>query len=713
MDEFASEKHEIRFLYSRGEKMMEKTDYQNKIFMNPPPSTRINPIIHAWPDQTRTDLMDAIKEYGFGGVVTNVSWDQEFMENPLNLEDFGRIMEELEAREMRFWIYDEKGYPSGYAGGKTLEGHPELEAKGFYMRRYAAYEPRQISFQLDGESDKIIWAAKYPLDTSTMHESFLIIDRMEPVAFDPDHLECDLKEKEALFVFCVKPAYEGSHCTHNVFSFSRYINIMDPRAVRRFIDLAFEPLLAAFPDAYIRCGGVFTDEPSLQVGYARDYEVWPYALAPWVDGLVEAFENEYGFSILPYLPYLFEGKSNAYPIRIRFYKLVGKLIAAAYSGQLSAWCEAHGSRFSGHYLGEESMTSHVKDYGDNLEVMKAASYPGIDVLCCYPEVYQYNTAKHAQMVARKKGTNGLMAEICPFYNKEVFQKDPIENMTGVIGLLYLSGVRVVHSYFAADYSAYDPIKFANRKGYMNREEARQFNEYTGRLGVMLDGIMNDCNTFVYYGIEDVQAKMRPDHTAFGGPETEADRSTIMITKRVYEAGFDFYYADKDDLVDAEASLIDGLPLISGCVVKTVIVPALDVIYEETFQALLKLQSAGVSVYFLDKLPSYGAKSALSPSDWTAFFQPSSTEKIITHLRSTEDRFTATAEGTMLIKARFLRNGHELYFVDNNSRHGADVTLEHVEADLATLYNPVTGEIKKIRMGEPVFIPSFRGVFIEF
>ncbi len=683
-----------------------------KQFQNPALRYRVNPMTHGWPED-RATYMQALKDYGFGGVVTNVRHADGFCANPDNLADFQKLIGELEDNDLKFWIYDENGYPSGYAGGETLIGHPELEAKGFYMRRRVAYSPRHTTFRLDEESDKIVWAAKYPLATPEMHESFLETDRMQPVPFTQDTVECDLGEKEALFIFCVKPAYEGSHCTHNVCSYSRYINVLDPRAVRRFIDLCFEPIVQAVPDAYEKATAVFTDEPSLQVGYARDYEVWPYALAPWVDGLFEAFEDEYGFSLLPYLPYLFEGRpQDAYAVRVKFYKLIGKLVAKAYSGQLAAWCEAHGCKFSGHYLGEESMVSHVKDYGDNLEVMKAASYPGIDVLACYPEIYSYNTAKHAQMVARKKGTNGMMVEICPFSDVETFKKDPVENMTGVMGLLYLGGVRVTHSYFSADYSDYAP-QFQNLTGYLKQDDANRFNAYVGRLGYMLDGIMNDCSTFVYYGVEDVQAKMQPAYSAFSGPETEADRSTIRLTRTIYEAGYDFSYADRDDLADAARSLADGAPTLSGCAVKTVLVPALDVMYDESLEALAALQKAGVTVLFLDKLPRYGTELTSRTAALTAQFRPCQLEDMLTHLAERGDPFTAEAEGVMLIKARYNRDGKEMYLIDNNTRAAADVLLNHTEKPTATLYNPVDGSIQPVRMGERVRIPSFRGVFVVF
>ena len=125
----------------------------------------------------------------------------------------------------------------------------------------------------------------------------------------------------------MKPAYEGSHLTHNVSSHRRYINIMDKQAVKRFIDVAYNPIAERAPEVYKNAEAVFTDEPSLQSDYVAGYETWPYALIPWVEGLPEMFEQEYGHSLLPVLPRLFEATEKSYPTRVKFYRLVGKLIA--------------------------------------------------------------------------------------------------------------------------------------------------------------------------------------------------------------------------------------------------------------------------------------------------------------------------------------------------------------------------------------------------
>jgi len=667
---------------------------------------RVNPIMHAWPEN-RTVLMDAIRDFGFGGVVTNPSYANWYDGYRDNARDFSNILHELDERGLTYWIYDEKGYPSGYAGGETLVGHPELEAKGFYMRRMVAYEARHVTFHLDDESDRIVWAAKYDLDTPGMHESFLNYGTMTPVPFAEDFVETDLKEKQAFFVFCVKSAYEGSHCTRNVSSYSRYVNIMDPRATERFIELMLEPIAAGTPDAFRRAKGVFTDEPSLQVGYARPYESWPYALAPFVDGIFEEYRSEYGEEIYPYLPLLFEGLTDAYPVRVNFYRLVGKLIARAYSGQLSAWCRAHGGRFSGHYLGEETVVSHVKDYGSNIEVIKQADYPGLDMLSCYPEIFCYNTVKHPQMVARKKGTDGMMVEICPFDRVEEFNKAPVDNMTGMMGILYMGGARVTHSYFSSDFREYDPERLPGNRGTMSRDEAREFNRYVGRLGIMLSGLTNDTHTFVYYGVEDVSAKMVPQTTAFSGAETALDRSAIPLTKAILESGHDFYYADRDDLTEAERT-----GSISGHRVDTVILPAMDVLYDESYRALKTLADRGVKVLFLDKIPPMGTSLPVERPERDDF-KAVSTEEILAVLEERDSELTVHVEGAVILKAKFRKEGHDLWMFVNHERRPVTFSVTHKTQKRATLYDVETGTQREIDLSEAIGLGLFRTCFLYF
>ena len=62
-------------------------------------------------------------------MVTNVAFD-DYMANETKWNAFIRGVDAAKTLGMSLWLYDECGYPSGAAGGLTLRGHPEYEARG-------------------------------------------------------------------------------------------------------------------------------------------------------------------------------------------------------------------------------------------------------------------------------------------------------------------------------------------------------------------------------------------------------------------------------------------------------------------------------------------------------------------------------------------------------------------------------------------------------
>lgn len=729
-------------------------------FKTPEKKYRMKTIVHGWPKQEEV-LMEAVREFGYGGVATNPSQENGYTSNLENLKDFDKTLKNLREKDLGYWIYDEKGYPSGYAGGLALEDHPELEAKGFYMIRRLAIKPKHSTFHLDDESDKIIWAAKYPVDHSVMNASTIEYEKMEPVPFTDTFCECDLKENEAFFIFCVKSAYEGTHLTHNVCSRSRYINIMDEKAVRRFLDVCYEPIAKTSPEAYENAEAVFTDEPSLMVTYIQGDEVWPYAMAPWKEGLFEDFEKEYGYSLLPYLPQIFEGRESSYTTRVHFYDLIGKLVAKAYVTQISQWCHEHGTRFSGHYLAEESLRFHVLYYGSYLEVLKATDYAGVDVLAAYPKIYHYNTTRFAQMASRKRGTNGIMTELCPFIDIPYFEKEPVRYATGILNLLYLGGCRCINSYFSSDFASYNPEVLKDYKGYMSQEQAKWVNDYVGRIGYVLDGVQNDCGTFVYYAIEDAQAKTRPQHCAQESADCDTDRSLLSVTRKIYEAGHDYLFADREDLVNAARSLTaaddqseksgceenakgsllggnsnrDDTPTISGIKVKNIILPAMDEIWSDTWEALEILKKHGVNVMFANKIPSnrvgerprfewynFREESIRGPKcTETELFKAMKEDEILGALEAQDKELKLNAqlvnddieEKCMLLQARFRKDNKTIYFVVNNSEEDVTLQWEFEGKDSVEIWDPSDGSSKSVERGQSVELISYRGKFFVF
>ena len=103
-------------------------------FANPPSESRILKIIHSWPDEPKVqdELIARLQRQGFGGVVCNVGF-ADYLESDAKWEAFARAVKAAKQAGMGMWLYDERGYPSGNAGGLVLRNHPEWEARGLLI----------------------------------------------------------------------------------------------------------------------------------------------------------------------------------------------------------------------------------------------------------------------------------------------------------------------------------------------------------------------------------------------------------------------------------------------------------------------------------------------------------------------------------------------------------------------------------------------------
>jgi hypothetical protein len=71
--------------------------------------------------------LDTMKSLGFRAVTVQygAGSDRAYL-SPEYMTFFRQFVEEAKKRDMRVWIVDDAGYPSGFAGGKFTTEHPEL-----------------------------------------------------------------------------------------------------------------------------------------------------------------------------------------------------------------------------------------------------------------------------------------------------------------------------------------------------------------------------------------------------------------------------------------------------------------------------------------------------------------------------------------------------------------------------------------------------------
>lgn len=149
-----------------------------------------------------------------------------------------------------------------------------------------------------------------------------------------------------------------------------YVDLLDPDVTQEFIRSTHDRYKREFSNYFgTVIKGIFTDEPQL------DNAGFPYS-----DTLPEAFEKQYGYSLLPSLYMLFEDTEGAEKFRYDYFSLVNRLFTQNFTGALAKWCSENGLLLTGHFPCEEDLSYQTSVTGGVMTHYPIMSMPGIDHL---------------------------------------------------------------------------------------------------------------------------------------------------------------------------------------------------------------------------------------------------------------------------------------------------------------------------------------------
>ncbi len=257
----------------------------------PPADARIIKIIHSWPDkpEAQDQLLSRLRAQGFGGVVCNVSFDQ-YLESEAKWQAFIRGVEETKKAGMAMWLYDERGYPSGNAGGITMREHPEWEAQGLLINDT---ESKGGAVKLEVPPGKLFLAAAFPVKDGNIE-----LARRRDLAGEVKGGKLEWQAPEGQWrVMAVTEhrLYEGTHAEANLHEHIPYVDLLRPEPTARFLEVthqAYAKRLGNDLGKYFL--GTFTDEPSLMSFFLR---AMPYRPLPWAANLPVEFKKRRGYAL--------------------------------------------------------------------------------------------------------------------------------------------------------------------------------------------------------------------------------------------------------------------------------------------------------------------------------------------------------------------------------------------------------------------------------
>ena len=344
--------------------------------------------------------LDTMKSLGFravtvqagGGMTTTYLTPEYFV-------FFKKFAEEAKKRDMKVWIVDEIGYPSGFAGGMFTKSKTELRMQGLDISQripvkagatlsqaVAANAVAALAVSASGErvpvaitGNKITWTAPAGSDYT-----------VEVIGHE----------------FRTAPTRSDANPTRAKDTSNSIEDYMNPDATAAYIKVTHQGYYDAMPELFgSTILGFRGDEPDYSIGGL-----------PWTDKFFDTFQQVKGYDIRPYLGALLmptggggrgrggaaaaavgQPTAGAAPaarpapspvnlssaeVRARgdYYDVFSQMFRDGFFKPLGLWAAAHGVEYQVHLNHEEAEMQLVRSEGDFERDMKYLEQPGIDAI---------------------------------------------------------------------------------------------------------------------------------------------------------------------------------------------------------------------------------------------------------------------------------------------------------------------------------------------
>lgn len=583
------------------------SDLQEHVFAtddsgNPPARFRILKIVHGLPEQPEEQdkLLGKLKVQGFGGIVTNVSF-KDYLQSEVRWQSFVRGIHEAKKAGMALWLYDERGYPSGNAGGLTMRDHPEWEARGLLI---ADQVVGRGPVTLEVPPGQVKRAAAFPI-----RDGLIDLDKGVDLSGQGQNgkLTWDAPDgKWHVMLFTEDRIYEGTHAAVSLADKLPYINLLQPEPTARFLEVTH--------DAYARRLGndlgqwfiaTFTDEPSLMSVFLRPQ---PYRVLPWAPNLAEQFQKRRGYALEPLLPALVaDAGPRGARTRYDFWLTVGELVSENFFGQIRDWCRQHHVPSGGHLLAEESLLAHVGFYGDFFRCVRCLDAPSIDCLTSIPKEVPWYIARLISSAGELEGRPDTMCETSDHSQRYRPQGDtrPIRIVTedeirGTCNRLIVNGITTITSY----YSFKD----------LSNEQLRRLNLWIGHCCAMLYGGHQVTDVALVYPIESLWSKYAPSRHSHQNVPAEGHQVAKLYRQtadQLFTGARDFTFIDSRTLAEAQAA--DGVLRYRDLQWRVVVLPGVDTLPMAAWENLARFWRTGGMVVAVGSLPANSPSEFPSPA----------------------------------------------------------------------------------------------------
>jgi len=537
-------------------------------------------------EQVRRDL-DTLHGLGFRAVAVQAGFGMPFAYlSPGYFAFFRSFVDEAKKRDMRLWIVDDAGYPSGFAGGKFSALTPELRmqalevwqkipvAVGTTLRMdlpatvvsAAAVDQSGMAIPVPLNANRLEWTA--PAGTWTL----LLVDHEYRTS--PTRSDTNMQR--------VKDTSQSLE------------DYLDPAATQQYLSFTHEQYKKS----------VGSEFGKTILGFRGDEPDYSISGLPWTAKFFERFVALKGYDVQPYAALFVQNPSRRDPgiaihlteeqsrIKADYYDVFSQMFAAGFFDPLAEWCTANHLQYQIHLNHEEMEMDLVRSEGSFFRDMRKVQVPGIDVI--WHQIWKDTISDFPRLASSTAHLYGRPQTFTESF--AAYRPDPdVEMARYILNEQFVRGVNLVETmYFPATSTGPKPPP-----SYMGEAGFPQLLTYVRRMSYLMTVGRPDASVVL----------LLPTSSLWLGRQ-DADAEFVSAERLLSEHQVDFDVVDEDALARELKALPGEFETRSGNRYRTVIVPAAYQLSVEAVDRLKMFGKGGGKVVLLGGAPRWISGTSL-------------------------------------------------------------------------------------------------------
>ncbi|HWB33560.1 MAG TPA: glycosyl hydrolase [Acidobacteriaceae bacterium] len=545
--------------------------------------------------------LDTMKSLGFRAVTAQAGGGMSTTYlTPEYFAFFKQFAEEAKKRDMKVWIVDDIGYPSGFAGGIFANGK----------------DKHDLSMQALAITQRIPVKAGDTLDQAVSADAVAAVaissGERTPVAIANGKIHytasADATVAVIEHVFRTSPTKSDTNPTHQKDATQPLEDYLSPTATAAYIDATHAGYYKAMPELF----------GSTIMGFRGDEPDYSIAGLPWTPDFFANFQKIKGYDIRPYLGALLLSQGGGRPrpgqpftppakltdkeLRAKgdYYDVFSRMFEDGFFKPQGVWCADHGVEYQVHLNHEEAEMELTRSEGDFVRDMKYVEVPGIDAIWHQidPDTvsdYPRLAASAAHIYGRPRAFTESFAAYRP--------APDITQARYILNEQMVRGVNLIETMFypatrpeAADTAASGGSAAAVRRGgpsaVMRDPGWPALMDYTRRLSYALSMGRPAASVALYIPSSSMWMNDR-----------SSDDTFVSAERMLSERQIDFDIINLDALATDLHAGPGTFTTDSGNSYRTVILPAPSVLSETELTRLRTFAKGGGHVLFLGSTPS--------------------------------------------------------------------------------------------------------------